>query len=113
MTQRRSRLLKLAAMTIVAVGLGIWYVKSHPLVFNESLWEHAHCMPQAGCAFRTYAVDNGGRFPYSTNGYGDALLLMTNEMGKFWAPHGPGAIFQSKPVAAFTCRDYATPTTRR
>jgi hypothetical protein len=91
MTQRRSRLLKLAAMTIVAVGLGIWYVKSHPLVFNESLWEHAHCMPQAGCAFRTYAVDNGGRFPYSTNGYGDALLLMTNEMGKFWALYtGPG-----------------------
>jgi len=91
MRQPRSRLLKLAAMTMVAVGLGVWYVKSHPLVFNESLWEHAHCMPQAGGAFRTYAVDNGGRFPYHTNGYGDALLLMTNEMGNFWGPlTGPG-----------------------
>ena len=91
MTKRRSRLLKLAAITMVAAVLGVWYVKLHPLVFNESLWGHAHCMPQAGMAFRTYAVDNGGRFPYSTNGYGDALLLLTNEMANFWGPlTGPG-----------------------
>ncbi len=91
MTQRRSRLMKLAAMAMVAAGLGAWYVKSHPLVFNESLWEHAHCMPQASLSLRTYALDHGGRFPYSTSGYGDALLLMTNEMGNFWGGFtGPG-----------------------
>ena len=91
MTKRRSRLFKLAAITMVAGVLGVWYVKLHPLVFNESLWEHAHCMPQAGMAFRTYAVDHGGRFPYSTNGYGDALLLLTNGMANFWGPlTGPG-----------------------
>ena len=91
MTRRRSWLLKLAATVMVAVVLAVWYVKSHPLVFNESLWQHAHCMPQAGLAFKTYALDHEGRFPYSTNGYGDALLLMTNEMGNFWAGFtGPG-----------------------
>lgn len=91
MTQRRSRFLTLAAVTMAAAVLAVWYVKSHPLVFNESLWEHAHCMPQAGLSFRTYALDHGGRFPYSTNGYGDALLLMTNEMANFWGGFtGPG-----------------------
>jgi hypothetical protein len=91
MKQRRSWHLKLAAMATVVAVLAVWYIKSHPLVFNESLWEHAHCMPQAGLAFRTYALDHEGRFPCSANGYGDALLLMTNEMGNFWAGFtGPG-----------------------
>jgi hypothetical protein len=91
MTQRRSRHLKLAAMALTAAVLALWYVKSHPLVFNESLWQHAHCMPQAGLAFRQYATDHYGRFPYSPNGYGDALLLMSNEMGNSWgALTGPG-----------------------
>jgi hypothetical protein len=76
---------------MVAAALAVWYVKSHPLVFNESFWEHAHCMPQAALSFKTYALDHQGRFPYSTNGYGNALLLMTNEMGNFWAGFtGPG-----------------------
>jgi len=36
-------------------------------------------------------MDQHGRFPYSTNGYGDALLLMSNEMGSSWgALTGPG-----------------------
>src|SRR4051794_8766643 len=107
MTHRRSRLLKLAAaMAVVSAMLGAWYVKAHPLVFNESLWEHAHCMPQAGMAFRGYALDHGGRFPYSTNGYGDALLLMTNEMANSWAVlSGPGYDSGVFAEAARTGRD--------
>ena len=105
-TQRRSRLLKLAAMTMAAVVLAVWYVRSHPLVFNESLWGHAHCMPQAAMAFRIYALDHEGRFPYSTNGYGDALLLMTNERGNFWAGlTGPGYDGRVFAEAARTGRD--------
>jgi hypothetical protein len=89
--KRRARLLKLLAVALAITALVTWYVKSHPLVFNESLWEHAHCMPQAGLAFQQYALDHHGRFPYSTNGYGDALLLMTNEMGNSCAAlTGPG-----------------------
>src|ERR1051325_8375166 len=91
MTQRRSMHLKMVVMAMAAAVLVVWYVKSHPLIFNESLWEHAHCMPQAGLAFRQYAMDHHGRFPYSTSGYGDALLLMSNEMGNSWGSlTGPG-----------------------
>jgi hypothetical protein len=93
MTPRRSRRLTLAVMAMAAAALVVWYVKSHPLVFNESLWQHAHCMPQAGLAFRQYAMDHHGRFPYSTNGYGDALLLMSNEMGSSWGPSYDSGVF--------------------
>ena len=91
MTESRSGPLKLLAAGIVAAVLGALYIKSHPLVFNESLWQHGHCMPQAGGALLQYAYEHDGRFPYHTNGYGEALLLMTNEMGPFWAGFtGPG-----------------------
>jgi hypothetical protein len=90
MTQRRSRLLKLAAVAMVAAVFGVWYVKSHPLIFNESLWQHAHCMPQAAGALRTYADDHQGRFPSHTNGWGDALLMLTPERSWFYFINGPG-----------------------
>lgn len=67
------------------------YVRAHPLVFNESFFGHAHCIKGGGIALDTYARDHNGRFPYHTNGYGDALLLMTNEVGGWWASvTGPG-----------------------
>ena len=74
-------------------GLFGWiYVKSHPLVFNESFFEHAHCIAQTGIAFRIYAADHQGRYPYSTNGYGNALLELAEEgLGGFLGPlTGPG-----------------------
>ncbi len=44
-------------------------------VFNV-FHAHEHCIKQAGLAFRTYALDNNGDFPYDTNGFGNALLLL-------------------------------------
>ena len=91
MTKRRQRFLIFLLPTMVVVAIGVWYVRSHPLVFNESLLGHAHCMPQAYGTLMTYASTHAGRFPYHTNGYGDALLLMANEMGPSWGPlTGPG-----------------------
>jgi hypothetical protein len=90
MTRRRFWILVLAFYTACG-GLGFYYVKCHPLVFNESLWGHAHCMAMAATSLSTYAYDHGGQFPYHTNGYGDALLLMTDYMEGFWAGFtGPG-----------------------
>jgi hypothetical protein len=67
------------------------YIHTHPLVFNESFWGHAHCIAVGGLSFRSYATDHHGKFPYHTNGYGDALLLMTNEIGEAWfCVNGPG-----------------------
>ena len=73
------------------VALCTFYVRTHPLVFNESFSEHAHCIKGTGLSLLTYAQDHQGRFPFHTNGYGDALLLITNEMADFWAGFtGPG-----------------------
>lgn len=90
MSKWRSRLLKLLAVSTVAAVLGAIYVRSHPLVFNESLWEHAHCMPQAAGALMTYAHDHEGRFPYHTNGWGSALMMLTPERSWFYFINGPG-----------------------
>jgi hypothetical protein len=80
------------ALGIVALGIAGWiYVATHPLVFNESFWSHAHCIPQAGLALRIYAGDHFGHFPAHTNGYGDALLLLLEgEYTLSYALTGPG-----------------------
>jgi hypothetical protein len=68
------------------------YIKAHPLVFNESFFEHAHCMMQVGSALRLYASDHDGKYPSHTNGYGDALLLLHQEklLGNLKILAGPG-----------------------
>ncbi len=45
------------------------------MVFNV-FHAHEHCIKQAGLAFKTYSMDNNGKFPYDTNGFGNALLLL-------------------------------------
>jgi hypothetical protein len=91
MPMKRRRLLKaILIIGVVVTLLSIYYVRTHPLVFNESLWQHAHCMPQAASSFRMYAADHGGVFPCHTNGYGDALLMMTPERAWFYFLTGPG-----------------------
>jgi hypothetical protein len=79
------------AVVMVGYVFAKVYVGKHPLVFNESFWEHAHCIPQAGMALRLYAGEHHGEFPTHTNGYGDALLLLWDQMGGYPAPlTGPG-----------------------
>jgi hypothetical protein len=90
MTKWRSRLLKVVPAGIVVAAVGAWYVKAHPLAFNESLWEHAHCMPQAAGALRQYAHEHDGQFPIHTNGWADALMMLTPERSWFYFINGPG-----------------------
>ncbi len=40
---------------------------------------HRHCMKVAGLLFREYADEHNGAFPYHTNGFGDALLLLVKD----------------------------------
>ncbi|MGC3959740.1 MAG: hypothetical protein QM813_17995 [Verrucomicrobiota bacterium] len=74
--RKRKWLLSLLSGISILVVAGVFYVRSRPLVFNESFFGHAHCIPQAGAGLRQYAGDHGGLFPTHTNGYGDALLLV-------------------------------------
>lgn len=79
------------SVAAAAMVCGICYIKTHPLLFNESFFEHAHCIVQTGIAFQLYASDHNGHFPFDTNGYGNALLLLSNNVGNFWAClTGPG-----------------------
>lgn len=78
-------------LTVAGAAFCYYYVKAHPLVFNESMLQHAHCMPQVTLSLRQYAIDHAGRFPYHTNGYGDALLMMKAEINGSWSLlTGPG-----------------------
>jgi hypothetical protein len=40
---------------------------------------HQHCMKGAALGLRMYASEHGGKFPFHTNGFGDALLLFAKE----------------------------------
>jgi hypothetical protein len=68
--------------------VGVAYVQTHPLVFNESLWSHAHCIKAAGLTLDGYAQDHGGKFPYDVKGYGNALLILPEEC--YHTLTGPG-----------------------
>ena len=37
---------------------------------------HLHCIKGTGLAFRIYSGDHNGKLPFSTNGFGNALLLL-------------------------------------
>ena len=75
-----------AAAAVVASCVA--YARTHPLVFNESFWEHAHCIKGGGLGLEGYAEEHGGLFPFHTNGYGDALVLVND--GWDAALTGPG-----------------------
>jgi hypothetical protein len=38
-----------------------------------------HCIKITGIAFRMYSEDHGDALPFSTNDFGDALLLLVKE----------------------------------
>jgi hypothetical protein len=82
------RLWRWTLLVMVLSVLAVVYVRAHPLVFNESFWQHAHCIKIAGLELRRYATENGGKFPSRPAGYGNALLLLNEEC--YFALTGPG-----------------------
>jgi hypothetical protein len=76
-------------LLLIALATAV-YVRTHPLVFNESFWGHDHCIAQVGMALRIWANDHGGKYPTHTNGYCDALLLAWNEINSPSLMTGPG-----------------------
>jgi hypothetical protein len=73
---------------IACAVLAVLYVRANPLVFNESLWTHAHCIKIAGLELEHFAAANGGKYPRHPRGYGNALLLLSE--GAFHTLTGPG-----------------------
>jgi hypothetical protein len=68
------------------LGLGatwLWYLNHYV---------HQHCIKQTGLAFREYEGEHYGQLPFSTNGFGDALLQLvhTNYLFEAMLVYGPG-----------------------
>lgn len=89
MTPKLKRRLAISFCAAAAsLGFCAYYIRTNPLVFNESFWGHAHCIKGGGLSLMAYARDHDGQFPFHTNGYGDALLLVND--GWDAALTGPG-----------------------
>jgi len=96
----KTRAKKILAIVLIPLcvvfGLGafrIWYGLTY---------SHRHCILATGLAFRTYAGDHDGQLPFSTNGFGNALLLLvkgdfpggTNGVAFICGPDDDGHIFK-------------------
>jgi hypothetical protein len=69
-TRTKKLLLVAATFFCVFVGLSgtwLWYLNNYV---------HQHCIKLTSIAFRLYADDHNGQLPFSTNGFGGALLLL-------------------------------------
>jgi len=95
-TRTKKWLLVVATFLCVLVGLGgtwLWYLNHYV---------HRHCIKATGMAFRLYAEDHSGQLPFSTNGFGNALLLLTkggylsgtNDVAEICGPDDDGHIFK-------------------
>jgi hypothetical protein len=64
-----------AIAILVGAAIGV-ILLVRPIAITEAFFTHNHCMKTLDGALEQYALENGGRFPTHTNGYGDALLLL-------------------------------------
>ena len=59
---------------------------------------HEHCIKGTGLSLRCYTLDHYGKFPFHTNGFGDAILLLLKELdepvGEFTAPGDDGSLYK-------------------
>lgn len=90
MARKRWYLRKRLWIPVLLFAAGYAYIRANPLVFNESAWQHAHCIAQASAAFEIYAEKNGGKYPFHANGYPDALLLLNGPGYWGYFLTGPG-----------------------
>jgi hypothetical protein len=63
----------------LGLGLPVLALVMFVIVLNTFWPGHQHCMKQTGLSLRTYAIDHDGKFPFHTNGLGDAILLLLKE----------------------------------
>jgi hypothetical protein len=57
----------------------LWFGGAFAIGYFNLFHAHEHCSKGLGLALRIYSGDHEGNFPYHTNGFGDALLLLLKE----------------------------------
>jgi hypothetical protein len=82
-------LLALVLMLMLLLVGALWFNLFHA---------HEHCIKGTGLSLRTYAIDHYGRFPFHTNGFGDAVVLLLKEEPEdarlFTAPGDDGSLYK-------------------
>jgi hypothetical protein len=56
--------------------LAFVYARTHPLVFMDT---HRYCIKAAAMELEEYASEHDGRYPFHPGGYGNAVLLMSDD----------------------------------
>ena len=85
-------------LSLLALVL-LYAARDVAVAFFNPFHAHEHCIQVLGSAFHFYANDHEGKYPYHTNGFGDALLLLVKEdqlPGPDWitAPGDDGKMFK-------------------
>lgn len=73
--KKRWRLLMVAVIVLPLLA----YAGSFLIGMFNLFHAHEHCSKVAGSAFSGYASDHKGKYPFHTNGFGDALLLLLKD----------------------------------
>ena len=64
----------IAAITATALFLLVLLVSAFFLIGRFNLFHtHEHCIKNTGLTLRIYAEEHNGRYPFNTNGFGDAI----------------------------------------
>lgn len=64
-----------SGLCLLLLGVGGVFV----IVGFNLFHSHEHCMKGTGSTLRIYAADHQGRFPFHTNGFGDAYIVVLKE----------------------------------
>jgi hypothetical protein len=63
----------------LGIGLPVLALMPAAAMWFNLFHAHEHCIKQTALALQTYALDHYGRFPFHTNGFGDAIVLLLKE----------------------------------
>ena len=89
----------LIACTIFGVCFGVLVGLAGTWLWYLNHYVHRHCIKIAGMTFEEYAKEHNGQLPYSTNGFGNALLLLAKEdsvnVPLICGPDDDGHLFQA------------------
>lgn len=65
-------------LIVISIPLCLFLTFCGSGIFYKVNYTHQHCIVQTILAFKTYSMDHYGKFPFSTNGFGNALLLLVD-----------------------------------
>src|SRR5947207_902516 len=76
-----NRTLKIVGAILVSI-VAVWICAVIYASVYRQEHDHSHCIAVAAGMLEQYRLDHG-RYPYSTSGYGDAILLVTTNKKNF------------------------------